>query len=254
MAPGEPARSAAPPRRLALIPARSGSKRLPGKNIRLLGGHPLVAWSIRAALASGRFDRVIVSTDTAEIAEVAVRWGAEVPFLRPTHLSSDEAATIDVVLHLLETLAGAERRVPDELCLLQPTSPYRTAHDIVGAHALLEEKAANAVISVVRCAHPPAWTNILGPDGSMANFIAQQHANTRSQDLPVYHRLNGAIYWYRVEALRGQQTMYPDRTYAYEMDELRSVDIDTLPDFEYAEFLLERRRVPPFGAGAADRR
>ena len=213
-----------------------------------------MAWTIRAAVASACFERVIVSTDSREIADVSIDYGAEVPFLRPHQLSGDEVSTIDVMLHLLKTLAADHRYVADELCILQPTSPYRTAEDIVQAHELLEARRANAVISVVPCTHPAAWTNTLGPGGSMENFVAQHHVNKRSQDLPLHHRLNGAIYWYRADALRAQKTIYPDRAYAYPMDELRSVDIDTLLDFEYAEFLLERGRVPPFGAGAADRR
>jgi CMP-N-acetylneuraminic acid synthetase len=230
--------------RLALIPARSGSKRLPGKNVKPLGGHPLIAWTIKAALASGCFDRVVVSTDSAEIARVSTAYGAEAPFLRPQPLATDAAATIEVVLHALDALAASERYVARELCLLQPTSPYRNAGDIVKARELLEQRGANAVISVAPCAHPPAWSSPLGPDGSMEHFLAGGQLNKRSQALPPCHRLNGAIYWYRAPVLRECRSLFPnDRVYAYEMDELRSVDIDTPLDFEYAEFLLERGHV-----------
>jgi CMP-N,N'-diacetyllegionaminic acid synthase len=232
-------------KRLALIPARSGSKRLSGKNIRPLGGHPLIAWTIRAAIASACFDRIIVSTDSSEIAGISIRYGAEAPFLRPQELSTDEARTVDVVLHVLETLTSEEGFVAEEMCILQPTSPYRTAEDIARSYDLFREKEANAVISVAACTHSPAWTNTLGPGGSMEAFVASSHVNMRSQELPAYYRLNGAIYWYKAGIVRECKTTFPKtRIYAYEMDELRSLDIDTLLDFEYAGFLLERGRVP----------
>ena len=244
--PGDEQSSASRPNRLGFIPARSGSKRLPGKNTRPLGGHPLIAWTIRAALGARCFDRVIVSTDGAEIANIAIACGAEVPFLRPAELSTDETPTVDVVLHLLDALATDEGPAIGELCILQPTSPFRTAEDIVRSHDLFGKKEAHAVVSVAPCAHSPLWMNTLGAEGSMENFIAKRYLNKRSQELPVYHRVNGAIYWCDADVVRNSRTIFPDRRiYAYEMDELRSVDIDTLRDFEYAEFLLERGYVPP---------
>ena len=229
--------------RLAVIPARSGSKRLPGKNIRSLGGRPLVAWTIRAALAAGCLDRVIVSTDSQETADISASLGAEVPFLRPKELSGDDASTIDVVLHLLETLEAGQHAGFSELCILQPTSPYRTADDIARSYELFRQKEASGVISVAPCAHSPIWMNTLDHEGSMENFVPVQYVNKRSQDLPVYHRINGAIYWYKADVFKKSRTLLPRGVYAYQMDELRSVDIDTLLDFEFAEFLIQRGHI-----------
>ena len=176
---------------LALIPARSGSKRLPQKNKLLLGGLPLIEWSIRAAKASTRIDDVIVSTDDPEIAEIAVKAGARVPFMRPAHLATDEATSVDVVLHAL----AASETAYHGFVLLQPTSPFRTGKDIDGVLTMAEDRQADAVISVCEVDHSPLWTNTLPPDHSMAGFLKDDVRGVRSQQLPTYYRLNGSIYF-----------------------------------------------------------
>lgn len=222
---------------LALIPARGGSKGLPGKNIRPLHGKPLVAWSIEAALECGCIDTLTVSTDSPEITEVAKSFGAEVPFLRPEELATDTAKTVDVVLHALDWYAARDRTF-DVFILLQPTSPLRTAADILRGLELFVIRQARAVISVCRCEHHPFWTNSLPEDGAMANFLPKDILNKPRQSLPPYYRLNGALYIADVQWFYSAQSFFGTRTYALVMDRKNSVDIDEMLDFNLAELLL----------------
>lgn len=220
---------------LALIPARGGSKRLPRKNILPLAGKPLIGWTIEAAKKSKYIDQVIVSTDDKEIIHISESFGAEVPEVRPSELSGDSATTESVVFHILEKYGNAK----DILVLLQPTSPLRDANDIDEAIELIIQKAAISIVSVTKCEHPPHWTNMIPSDGSMKDFLKNNH-NKRSQDFGSYFRLNGAIYVYDINYLNVNKDMkYTDRTFAYEMNNLKSVDIDNDWDFKYAEFLLD---------------
>ncbi len=229
------------PRTLALIPARGGSRRLPRKNILPLGGRPLIAWSIEAALAARSVTRVIVSTDDSEIAAVARALGAEVPFMRPPALAGDTASGEAVVLHALDFFEATGERY-DRLLLLQPTSPLRTAEDIDGAARLMSERDAHAVISVCPCDHPPEWSNTLPPDGSLRAFFRPGVRGTRSQDLPTSYRLNGALYLYDWQHLARQRSLaMDDKGYAWIMPRERSVDIDTALDLRFAEVLLQQR-------------
>ncbi|MCH7745174.1 MAG: acylneuraminate cytidylyltransferase family protein, partial [Chloroflexi bacterium] len=141
---------------LCLIPARGGSKRLPGKNIRLLAGKPLIAYTIEAALDSNVFDCVCVSTDDEEIAAIAREYGADVPFMRPAHLSDDTARVVQVTCHALEFFAERGHEY-ESLCVLQPTSPLRTANDIRDAYALFQSTDARYVVGIVAWEHPPFW-------------------------------------------------------------------------------------------------
>lgn len=222
---------------LGLIPARGGSKRLPGKNLRRLGGKPLIAWTIEAALGAAMLDRVVVSTDDPAIARVSETHGAEVPFVRPPGLSTDTATSLDVVLHALEALPPV-----DFVVLLQPTSPLREAADIDAAVRLAHDRRADAVVSVCPTDHPPEWCNVLPEDGSMAGFLREEVRGVRSQDLPTSYRLNGAIYVYRRARLLRERAFAMDETcYAYVMPSGRSVDIDTELDLELAEVRLRKR-------------
>ena len=224
---------------LGLIPARGGSKGLPGKNLRLLAGKPLIAWTIGAALAARTLDAVVVSTDDEEIARVATDLGAEVPFLRPVELATDEAPTVDTVLHAVDALAGMGRSY-GRVMLLQPTSPLRASAHIDAASELLRTSGAEAVVSVAETDHSPLWSNTLPSDGRLGSFVRHEAVGVRRQDLPRYYRLNGAIYLIGVEALRRERAFIGDFAVAYVMPREASVDIDTLADFEYAEFLLSR--------------
>ena len=224
---------------LALIPARGGSKGLLRKNILPLSGKPLIAWTIEQAKASAYLDKVIVSTDDAEIAEISRRFGAEVPFMRPEKLASDGAKAMDVIIHAIERLEG-NGDIYDLTMLLQPTSPLRTAGDIDRAIELLFLKNAGAVVSVCETEHHPFWSNMLPPDGNMKDFLRPDVANKNRQELPVFYRLNGAIYLASVEYLKTNSGFMSTNTYAYIMPKEHSIDIDTKMDFQFAEFLMQR--------------
>lgn len=222
---------------LGFVPARAGSKELPGKNIRPLAALPLILYTIRAARESGVFDALLVSTDGEEIARLAREAGAEVPFMRPAELATDGARSIDVLHHGMRWLEEQGRRY-DCVMLLQPTSPLRTAADIRAALDILVEKKAQAVISVCQVEHHPFWCNALPPDGCMENFLRLPAVNR--QELPPYYRLNGAIYLARWDYIISRDSWFGPRTFAYVMPWERSVDIDSAFDFLLAEVLLTR--------------
>ena len=225
---------------VALIPARGGSKRLPRKNLLSLAGKPLLAWTVEAASSARHIDRVILSTDDAEIAAAGLASGAEVPFVRPAGLASDSASTLDVMLHALRTL-DANGEGCYYLVVLQPTSPLRTAADIDAAIQLLQAKRADAVISVCESEHPPEWSNTLPNDLSMSAFYRPGSRSMRSQDLAKTYRLNGAIYIYRAHRLLDSGSLdMDDNSYAYVMPRERSIDIDGPFDFEIAQLLRQR--------------
>lgn len=226
---------------LAIIPARGGSKGLPGKNIKELCGKPLIAWTIEQAKSCGNIDRVVVSTDDESIAEVAKKYGAEVPFMRPEELASDTASTIDVIFHAINWLKEHEDYRPEYILLLQPTSPLRSGEDINGAIQILKDKDARAVVSVCETDHHPWWSNILSEDGNMKDFLRPEILNKRRQDLPVFYRLNGAIYLSDTDYLYEYNGFLGPDTFAYKMPKERSIDIDSAMDFKLAEFLLEEK-------------
>lgn len=226
---------------LALITARGGSKGLPGKNLRPLGGRPLIAWTIHAAREAPSIGRVITSTDDPIIADVARDWGAEVPFLRPAGLARDESPHLDVVLHALDWLAENESASPDVVLLLQPTSPFRTTEDIEAAIHLALESRAPAVVSVVETHDHPYLVRTMSREGTLAPFVPCEMAYPRRQDLPPAYALNGAIYLTRCSALRDAQTFEPPGTIAYVMPQDRSLQVDTAWDFRLCELLLAGR-------------
>lgn len=224
-------------RTLAIIPARAGSKGVPGKNIRPLGGRPLICWSIAAAGAAVALTRTVVSTDGEDIAEVARGCGAEVPFLRPDALATDRARAIDVIQHGLrkvEELAG-ERF--DAVLMLQPTTPFRTAADIAGALRLLAESGADSVISVCDVGgHHPARMKFLKGDRLIDPDFVEAYENQPRQELAPMFIRNGAIYLTRRDVLLGGSFKGQDCR-AWVMPAERSVNIDTELDFRFAELL-----------------
>jgi len=228
---------------IAIIPARGGSKRLPGKNLMPISGKPLIGWTIEAAIQSGVFNRVIVSTDHWEIAVEAAKFGAEVPFMRPEELAQDHTPSIDVLVHALqEALAGREESPWTHLACLQPTSPLRTAANIKEAAHLLEEKQADAVISVCRTEHSPLWSNTLPETLSLDHFIPDKIQKTPSQELPSFYRLNGAIYFCRIGRMMEEKTLFlKSNAYAYIMNRKDSIDIDDQVDFDLAGLYLAQR-------------
>lgn len=222
---------------LGFIPARAGSKGVPGKNLRPLAGKPLIVHTIETARASGVFDCLLVSTDGDEIARVAREAGAEVPFMRPAELATDAARGIDVLSH---AMAWCEEhgRLYDWVMVLQPTSPLRNVNDILGACRLMLERNARAVVSVCEVDHHPWWCNTLPEDLNMENFLRPEVLNLNRQELPVFYRLNGAIYLGEWKFLKKGSSFYGVGTYAYIMPQERSVDIDREMDFVLADVLL----------------
>jgi len=226
---------------LAIIPARGGSKGLPEKNIKELYGKPLIAWSIEVAKACSVIDKIVVSTDDENIADVTKTYGAEMPFMRPAELASDTASTIGVLFHAVDWFEKNENYQPAHILLLQPTSPLRTVVDIEGVIQTLKEKNARAVVSVCKTDHHPWWSNILPEDGNMKDFIRPEILNKRRQYLPVFYRLNGAIYLAETDYLRECSGFLGQDTFAYEMPRERSIDIDTDMDFRLACLLMEEQ-------------
>lgn len=217
---------------VAIIPARKGSKRLPDKNILDFDGKPLIAHTIEAATASTHVNKVIVSTDSKKIADIAKTYGAEVPFLRPSELATDTASFDDMLLHALEVLNAKD--LYDIVVVLQPTSPLRTTKDINSAISMIIEKQAEGVVSVCECEHHPKWSGSLPLDKSMASFVDSENLK-RSQDLGKYYRLNGALYCFTIENIfRNNGVRYTEGVFAYEMDKATSIDIDEQFDFDVA--------------------
>lgn len=223
---------------IALIPARGGSKGVPGKNIRPLKGKPLIAYAIDCAKGSKYVDRVIVSTDDPETADVARRYGAEVPFLRPAHLATDSSMAVDTYIYTVDRLAETENASVDSFVVLLPTTPLRTSGDVDRAIGLFLEKNADSVISYTPEAHPVRWHKYINDDGSFENVFEETLANR--QELRKSYYPNGAIYVFRTSVVKARK-YYTDNSYAYVMPRERSVDIDTEEDFRLAEFLLGDR-------------
>lgn len=226
---------AARPMTLGLIPARGGSKGIPRKNIRLMAGKPLIAWTIEAALCSTRLDAVVVSTDDEEIAEVSRAVGAQVPFIRPAELAADDTPGIDPVLHAMGMLPQY-----DAVLLLQPTSPLRTTEDIDGLLSLAAATGAKSVVSVCEPEDHPFWMYRLGTDRRLERLIETPDI-ARRQDLPPVFALNGAMYFAHVDCLHRRRGFVGAETLGYPMPVERSVDIDGPLDWRIAELLLGDR-------------
>lgn len=220
---------------LALIPARGGSRGIPRKNILPFCGKPLLHWTIDAALASACVDQVVVSTEDQEIAEVAKAGGAEVPFLRPAELASDEAPGILPVLHALEQLP----KVSDVL-LLQPTSPLRSSADIETIVATREQTGKESAVSVTPSAKHPAWMYSVSDAQRLEPLLQLDGVHCRQQ-LPTAYVLNGALYLASRDFLLREEALISPDTVGYVMPPERSVDIDTPLDWQWAEFLMEQQ-------------
>jgi CMP-N,N'-diacetyllegionaminic acid synthase len=218
---------------LAVITARGGSKGLPGKNIRPLGGRPLIAWSIWAAKESQVVDRVIVSTDDPAIAEAARAAGGEVPFMRPEELARDDTPSEPVVLHALAELEEGY----DYVVLLQPTSPFRRAEDIDNAVRLCQQMRAAACVAVSLAKQSPWWTFTLDEESRLSRILPEIPGRRR-QDMPKVYYPNGAVFVAEAARFRAQPTFYPEDIVGYPMPPERALDIDTKLDFLIAETML----------------
>jgi len=230
-----------PGARLAVIPARGGSKRIPGKNVVDLGGQPLLAYTVRAAVDSGLFARVVVSTDSEEIAAAALSFGAEVPFLRDPDLSDDFVPVSAATADALERVDPAGDLV-GSVCQLMPSCPLRCAVDVAVSCDQFEATAAEAQISVVRYGwQNPWWAFRRGDDFILDPLFPEAHS-ARSQDLAALYCPTGAVWWARAEALRRDRTFHVTGRTGWEIPWQRGIDVDTREDLDLARVLLELER------------
>lgn len=223
--------------RLAVIPARGGSKRIPRKNLRSFCGLPMIARSIRAALESGCFDHVVVSTDDAEIAGIARDYGAETPFMRPPELANDHAGTMPVIAHAISWHEERGQR-PDFVCCLYATAPFVRADDLRRGLAVLEDTGADFAFSVTSFAFPIQRAIRMTPSGRVEMF-QPEHFQTRSQDLEEAWHDAGQFYWGRAEAWLADKPLLGPGSAPVILPRHRVQDIDTQEDWERAELMFE---------------
>jgi N-acylneuraminate cytidylyltransferase len=226
---------------LAVIPARGGSKRIPRKNIKSFCGKPIIAWSIEAASRAGCFDRIIVSTDDEEIAETARAHGAEVPFLRPTSLSNDRTGTTPVVAHAIDWIRQKDGKV-DFACCLYATAPFIQAEDLHQGLEFLRKSQAQYAFSVTSYAFP-IQRAVKITEGNRVEMLHPEHFDTRSQDLEEAFHDAGQYYWGRAEAWLTGLSMFSSAAIALPLSRHRVQDIDTLEDWERAEWLFKAMHV-----------
>ena len=225
---------------LAIIPARGGSKRLPGKNIKKIGGKPMIAHAILAAKRSKYIDRVIVSTDDLKIAKVAKKYGAEAPFLRPAELASDTATSLSVLKHAVTYLESNDKFKPDIVVLIQPTNPLVQSNDINGTIEKMIATKTNSCFTVAEISQRPEWMYRIERNKPEL-YIKTGLENKRSQDLPKLAIVNGAVYAVKYNVLMKKNLITDNsNTSIYLMPRERSADIDEPFDFELAEFLFKR--------------
>lgn len=222
---------------VAIIPARGGSKRIPRKNIKEFCGKPMIAWSIEAARKSGCFDRIIVSTDDAEIAEVARQIGAETPFLRPAKLSDDHTGTIPVIHHALAWLADNGSPV-SEACCLYATAPFVSPEDLKRGQQMLQSEACNYAFSVTSYAFPIQRAIRITNEGRVAMFNPE-HFQIRSQDLEEAWHDAGQFYWGVAEAWQDEKSIFSEDAVPVKLPRHRVQDIDTPEDWVRAEWLFK---------------
>ncbi len=222
---------------VAIIPARGGSKRIPHKNIREFCGQPLIAYSILTARESGLFDRILVSTDDADIITVAKRFGAEVPFIRPADLSDDHTATAPVLIHTTDWLEQAGTPA-HHACCIYATAPFMTSEDLKEAYELFAESDADTVFTIATFNGPIFRSLKRNADGTLEMFWPE-HRNTRSQDLPEAYHDCGQFYWFHPNRLRVSGTLYATNSQAIMLPRHRVHDIDTPEDWERAELFYK---------------
>jgi len=221
---------------IAIIPARKGSKGLPGKNIKDLIGKPMIAYSIEEALKSKHITEVVISTDCKEIEEVAVQYGAKSPFLRPEYLATDNAKAIDNYIYVIDRINKEFGYDVKDFVVLQPTSPLRKVEDIDGSIELFKVKSADSVISYTEEHHPIEWHKYITDEGKFENIFEERLMNR--QEIKKSYFPNGAVFVFDYEFIK-QGKYFSDNSYAYIMPRFRSVDVDTIEDFKYIEFLMK---------------
>lgn len=223
---------------LAIIPARGGSKGIPKKNIKAVSGKPMINYTIEAAKECEYIDKVIVSTDDEEIAEISMRAGAIVPFLRPDELATDEAKTIDVVMHAIEFYERKAERY-DIIVLLQPTSPLRTSEDIGKALEYYMRKGEKSLMSVSEVADHPLLIRQFGENNELIKML-EEDSTVRRQDMKKYYKVNGAIYINSMSELN-ETTSFNDNIMGYVLPKEHSIDVDEPEDIVVAEYYLSKK-------------
>jgi len=217
---------------IAIITARGGSKRIPRKNIKEFCGIPLISYSIKAALEANSISRIIVSTDDKEIAELALKYGAEVPFIRSEKNSDDYATTVDVVLEVLEQLE-CNGEIYEKCCCIYPTAPFITAKKIDEAFSILDRNAVDSVIPVSKFSYP--IQRALKIEGNKLSMMWPENINVRSQDLETAYHDCGQFYWFRTDTIKKKKQIFTEKTMAYEIPESEVQDIDNMEDWKIAE-------------------
>ena len=225
---------------IAIVPARGGSKGLPGKNIKPLNGLPMIGYAIREAQKSNYISDIIVSTDSPDIAIVAKELGASVPFLRPDKLAGDTSSAIDVYIYTIDRLNNEYGYSIESFIVLQPTSPLRTVKDIDGALGTFFDLQAESVISVTEASHPPVWAKKIDENGVLKDYFPEYASNQNRQEINTAYMPNGAVFVFDYYKLKSEYGYYFEKTYPFIMPADRSVDVDTHLDFEFAEFLIKK--------------
>lgn len=222
--------------KLAVIPARGGSKRIPRKNIKPFCGKPMIAWSIEAALGSGCFDRVIVSTDDAEIADVAQSYGADVPFVRPPEISDDHAGTLPVIAHATQW-QNLHGETAEQVCCIYATAPFVQSADILRGWDVLNQSGADYAFTVTRFASPIQRAIRITADQRIAMF-QPENFHVRSQDLEEAWHDAGQFYWGQGAAWLAQKTIFSHASAPIVLERHRVQDIDTPEDWDRAEWMF----------------
>ncbi len=218
---------------LAVIPARGGSKGVPGKNIKMAGGKPLIAWIIEAARASAYVDRLILSSDDNEIISIAEKYNCEVPFVRPPKLAQDNSSVSDVIVHALNKMPGF-----DYIMLLQPTSPLTETRDIDGCIEFCINGEAPSAVSVAEPDKSPYWMFTIDGEKKIVPLLGEKYLNKRRQDLPKIYMPTGAVYIAEVGWFLKNRSFYSDSTKGYTIPVERSLDIDSELDFNQFELII----------------
>jgi len=223
--------------RVAIIPARGGSKRIPRKNVKLFNGRPAISYPIEVAIAARCFDRIIVSTDDDEIAQVALRYGADVPFMRPLELSDDYATTMDVVQHAIESLE-LQGQHPEWVCCIYATAIFLQSDDLCRGWDLLQRQDADFAFSVTSYAFPIQRAIRITQDGKVAMF-QPEYQTTRSQDLEHAYHDAGQFYWGKAAAFSSRSPIFSERAVPVVLPRYRVQDIDTQEDWVQAELMYQ---------------
>lgn len=223
---------------IAIIPARSGSKGIPNKNVKIVGGKPLICWSIEAAINSKFIDKIVVSSDGDDILETSSQYEEVILLKRPDELAQDHTPTSPVVLHAINTL-GIDENSFDYLVLLQPTSPLRTATDIDLAFEAIFTSKANCLISVAEPEHHPLKSFKTNEKGFIEGLVNNEFPFMPRQKLPKVYQPNGAIYIIKIKEFLSRETFFTDKTIPFEMSVNKSIDVDTIQDIYNIEQMLK---------------